>query len=115
MTRGCWPGWPAAGCAPKNTELVAALNGRFDDHHGELARMLLDQIDALTRQIDKLTTRIDQLAAGRPNRRDPTADHERHRPRTDAPIELNGAAPRLKSPVSASTAPRPSWPNWDWT
>ncbi len=44
----------------KNTELVAALNGRFDDHHGELARMLLDQIDALTTQIDKLTTRIEE-------------------------------------------------------
>ncbi|MGB8381619.1 MAG: IS110 family transposase [Dermatophilaceae bacterium] len=50
----------------KNTELVAALNGRFDDHHGELARMLLDQIDALTRQIDKLTTRIDETIATLP-------------------------------------------------
>ena len=27
---------------------VEALTGRFDDHHAELARMLLDQIDALT-------------------------------------------------------------------
>ncbi len=50
----------------KNTELVAALNGRFDDHHGELARMLLDQIDALTTQIDKLTTRIDETIATLP-------------------------------------------------
>lgn len=41
--------------------LVEALTGRFDDHHGELARILLDQIDALTRQIDQLTTRIDEL------------------------------------------------------
>jgi transposase len=47
----------------KNAELVAALNGQFDDHHGELARMLLDQIDALTGQIDKLTTRIDESIA----------------------------------------------------
>jgi transposase len=45
----------------KNTELVAALNGRFDDHHGELARILLDQIDAVTTQIDKLTIRIEDL------------------------------------------------------
>ena len=28
--------------------LVEALTGRFDDHHAELARILLDQIDALT-------------------------------------------------------------------
>lgn len=45
----------------KHTALVEALSGRFDDHHGELARMLLDQIDALTAQIERLTTRIDEL------------------------------------------------------
>lgn len=46
---------------PKHDALVEALTGRFDDHHGELARMLLDQIDALTTQIATLTTRIDEL------------------------------------------------------
>ena len=50
----------------KNTELVAALNGRFDDHHSELARMLLDQIDALATHIDTLTTRIDDLITALP-------------------------------------------------
>jgi transposase len=50
----------------KHTALVEALHGRFDDHHGELARILLDQIDALTRQIDKLTTRIGELIAAIP-------------------------------------------------
>jgi len=45
----------------RHSELVEALSGRFDDHHGELARMLLDAIDALNGQIDTLTTRIDQL------------------------------------------------------
>jgi hypothetical protein len=39
--------------------LVEALTGRFDDHHAELARMLLDQIDALNRKVDQLTTRIE--------------------------------------------------------
>ena len=29
----------------KRSELIAALDGRFDDHHRELARMLLDQIE----------------------------------------------------------------------
>jgi len=32
----------------KRAELIEALNGRFDTHHAELARMLLDQIDALS-------------------------------------------------------------------
>jgi transposase len=50
----------------KHAALVEALTGRFDDHHGELARMLLDQIDALTRQIDTLTTRIEQHIAAIP-------------------------------------------------
>ena len=65
----------------KTTELAAALNGRFDDHHGELARMLLDQIDALTGHIDKLTTRIDESIAALPvvcEPDDDTDDH--HRP-----------------------------------
>jgi transposase len=65
----------------KTTELAAALNGRFDDHHGELARMLLDQIDALTGHIDKLTTRIDESIAALPvvcEPGDDTDDH--HRP-----------------------------------
>ncbi len=34
----------------KRAALVEALTGRFDDHHGELARILLDQIDALIRE-----------------------------------------------------------------
>ncbi|MGO8937570.1 MAG: IS110 family transposase [Mycobacterium sp.] len=51
----------------KHSALVAALDGSFDDHHGELARMLLDQIDALTTQIDTLAARIDELLAAMPN------------------------------------------------
>jgi transposase len=44
----------------------AVLAGRFDDHHAELARMLLDQIDALGGQIGTLTTRIEELLAAIP-------------------------------------------------
>ena len=51
----------------KHSALLAALDGRFDDHHAELARMLLDQIDALTAQIDTLTARIEQLLAAMPD------------------------------------------------
>ena len=46
---------------PKQAALVEALTGRFDDHHAELTRMMLDQIDALATQIGTLTTRIDEL------------------------------------------------------
>ena len=50
----------------KHDRLVQALTGKFDDHHAELARMLLDQIDALSAQIGKLTTRIEELIAAVP-------------------------------------------------
>jgi transposase len=45
----------------KHAALVQALTGRFDDHHGELARILLDQIDRLDTQIAQLTDRITEL------------------------------------------------------
>jgi transposase len=50
----------------KHAALVQALTGRFDEHHAELARMLLDQIDGLTAQIDRLTARIGDLLAAIP-------------------------------------------------
>jgi transposase len=51
----------------KRSELITALDGRFDEHHGELARMLLGQIDALTAQIDTLSVRIEELIAELPD------------------------------------------------
>ncbi|MFI5068759.1 MAG: hypothetical protein ACHP9Z_32930 [Streptosporangiales bacterium] len=50
----------------KRAALAEALTGRFDDHHAGLARMLLDQIDALNAQAGKLTSRIGQLIAAIP-------------------------------------------------
>jgi len=47
----------------KHAALVQALTGQFDAHHGELARILLDQVDALSAQIEHLTARIDELIA----------------------------------------------------
>jgi transposase len=66
----------------KHTALVEALTGQFDDHHAELAQILLDQIDTLTVQIDKLTTRIDQLLAELPAAQPPvdTDDRSEHDP-----------------------------------
>jgi transposase len=51
----------------KNPALIAALTGQFDDHHAELAQMILDQVDVLTRQIDRLTARIEELIAAIPH------------------------------------------------
>ena len=47
----------------KYLALVEALTGKFDEHHAELAQMLLDQIDGLQAQIDQLTARITDLIA----------------------------------------------------
>jgi transposase len=47
----------------KKAALVEALTGQFDAHHALLARILLDQIDALSTQIDQLTTTIDGAIA----------------------------------------------------
>jgi transposase len=58
----------------KHAALVEALTGRFDDHHAELARMLLDQYDALTAQVDRLTARIEQLIAAIPAAQGVSAD-----------------------------------------
>ena len=58
----------------KHDPLVEALTGRFDDHHAELARLLLDQIDALSENIDMLTLRIEQLIAEIPAAQAPAVD-----------------------------------------
>jgi transposase len=50
----------------KHAALVEALTGQFSDHHGFIARMLLDQIDALSGQIDQLTARIEQTITAIP-------------------------------------------------
>jgi transposase len=57
----------------KRAALVEALTGRFDDHHAELAQMLLDEIDALTAKTEMLTLRIDQLIAEIPAAKAPAA------------------------------------------
>jgi transposase len=58
----------------KRAALIEALTGRFDQHHAELARMLLDQIDALTAHIGTLDDRIEALIAAMPAARGVSAD-----------------------------------------
>jgi transposase len=71
----------------KNTALVQALTGRFDDHHAELARMLLDQIDTLSGQIDRLTVRIEELLAAMPAAQPPASGHPGGTPGSVEPNE----------------------------
>src|SRR2546429_660029 len=47
----------------KHDDLVQALDGMFDDHHGELAGMLLDQIAFLDGRIAQLSARAAELTA----------------------------------------------------
>ncbi len=82
----------------KRRDLVRALDGRFDDHHAELAKILLGQIDSLTAEIDRLTTRIEQLVDELP-----TPEH---------PINADGGAtpqptPGNAQPETTPTQPRP--------
>jgi transposase len=80
----------------KRSALIEAMTGQFDDHHGEIARMLLDQIDSLSVQIEQLTTRAEQLLQTLP-------------PPSPATSTL-----AVKTTLQASTAhpraPRPSTP-----
>ena len=50
----------------KREELAEALDGMFDDHHGELAGLLLDQIAFLDERIKALSGRAAGLAAALP-------------------------------------------------
>lgn len=48
--------------------LAEAVDGRFTDHHGRLARMLLDQIDDLSGRIHTVTGLLDEAIAAVPAR-----------------------------------------------
>ena len=72
----------------KRAELAEALDGDWQPHHSELARILLDQIDALTAQIDALTGRVSELIEPDPRRLG------RRRRRGHRPAAGTGPAPR---------------------
>jgi transposase len=50
----------------KHDDLVQALDGMFDDHHGELTQLLLDQIASLDAMITRLGARAAELTAAMP-------------------------------------------------
>lgn len=79
----------------KRAALIEALTGRFDDHHADLARLLLDQIDACSDKVDRLTTRIEALVADLPEPSPPTDRQPRLSPASDVPVEHDPHAERL--------------------
>lgn len=68
----------------KKPALREALRGRFDDHHAELLRMLLEENDALSEKIDRLTDRIEALIAAMPGAQAPSGPSG---PEEDSPAE----------------------------
>jgi len=80
---------------PKRAALAEALDGRFEPHHGELARILLDQIDALTAQIDQLSARVTELIEQIPAAQGIDAYHP-----STAPTPERAATPTLLPPKS---------------
>src|SRR5512132_3389601 len=123
----------------KHAALVAALTGRFDEHHAFVARMLLDQIDALAGQIQRLTTRIDQAIAAIPAASPPAPTRAVATaqppatpmgPARSVPGHIERVDPRparswprhwrwwtgwTRSPGSAASPPRSSSPRSGWT
>ena len=97
----------------KHADLVEALTGQFDEHHAELARMLLDQIDALTAQIDTLTARIDTRLAAILDSRNPDPDHPGPRPADPAePLPATGNGPGdIAQPSPGQRSAVPSTPD----
>ena len=113
----CWPGLAHGRMKAKHDDLVAALNDMFDDHHGELAGLLLDQIAFLDQRIAQLTTRAAELAAAMPAAWgiDPAGPPAR----TPGPAPVPRCCPPWpgwrRSPASARTWPARSSPEPAWT
>ncbi len=101
----------------KHAALVQALTGKFDDHHAELTRLLLSQIDQLTNQIEHLTGRVEQLITAIPAACGIDADG------TTGPLAAPARTqPRcppwpasMRSPASAASPPRASSLRSAWT
>jgi hypothetical protein len=97
----------------KHDALVEALTGMFDDHHGELAQMLLDQIRFTTsiRAPDALITRNPGKPLRGPHRGDPgRPGRGRARLSFDSPgrreaYRRAGAPTPKRSPAGTGTCP----------
>ncbi len=88
----------------KRSELITALDGRFDEHHAELARMLLGQIDALDTQINTLSRRIEELIAALPDDKGPI-DPPDNDPDPGSGAGADGVAEADPSSATGGTTP----------
>jgi len=92
----------------KHGALKEALTGRFDEHHAELAQMLLDTIDSLSLKIEALTTRIDERIAAMRASQTPLPDGDATPGSGSAPLgvierldEIAGIGPRAAQIIVA--------------
>jgi transposase len=83
--------------------LIEALTGRFDEHHAEIARMLLDQSDTLSVQIERLTVRAEQLLAAMPDAQARRAGRAPRRPAASKPSSRSPAASWSSSGTCSAT------------
>ena len=89
--------------------LIAALDGKFEDHHAVEARILLRHVDELTRDIEDLTARAGELIAQIPAAWGIDADG------TTGPGRGQGARTPSRCPPSPgwtrspAAAPSPPW------
>jgi transposase len=101
----------------KRDALVEALDGMFDDHHGELAALLLDQIAALDTKIAQLGARAARADRG-PARCLGRRHRRHHRARRwdqpGCPSGERGGPGWPRSPALAPTWPGPSSPKPAW-
>jgi transposase len=67
-------GWASTWRQPRSGSTQQKLTGRFDAHHAELARILLDAYDAADAQIRRLNERIEALIAALPTAQGVDAD-----------------------------------------
>jgi transposase len=96
----------------KRAALLEALTGRFDEHHAELLRILLDQVDALTEKIEVLSAHIEKLIEAIPAAQPPPMA---------PPLPMPWAVTRVRCPLSSdwmrslesdAPPPRRSSPRW---
>jgi len=74
----------------KNSALIEALTGQFEDHHGYLIRLLLEDQDRLTAQIEALSVRIEQAIAEIDPAPPPDPEHPGRLPLLDRLDEIPG-------------------------
>jgi transposase len=90
----------------RKTALREALEGRFTDHHAQLARMLLGQLDDLTTRITEVTALLDAAIAALPGGSPSTDPATNTDPATstNAPDPAEGKGTPRTGPTPASYA-----------